>query len=322
MEITIIGAGALGTILGAHLIVAGHDVTIVARGRRAQDVTQYGLRVRGLVELNTPCRVVEKPETIVTADLLIFAVKTYHMAEATAQLSNATPLSVFSVANGVMKNEQLAATYGADKVLGCMANISGELLDAGTVEFTRNVQLYIGHTGAYTGPDASASAGALDAAGINTEASAQIETVEWSKFVGWVALFSLSLIARTTTGRFLENPRLAALGVRLIREMAHLAAARGIGLIDQSPVPVYSIASGSERIAIEKLNQIGRDLIASVPNHRMSSLQDLEAGRTLEVEETLGYALNEAARLGIDAPTLDVCYAAAAGLNTLAKNTQ
>ena len=322
MEVTIIGAGALGTILGAHLIAAGYEVTVVARGRRAQNVKQHGLSVRGLIELDTPCRVVEKPEAIAATDLLIFAVKTYHTAEAIERLSHTIPVSVFSVANGVMKNEQLAAAYGADKVLGCMANLSGELLDAGTVEFTRNVRLYIGPTRAYTGPDASAIADVLDAAGINTEASAQIETVEWSKFVGWVALFSLSLIARTTTGQFLENPRLAALGVRLIREMAHIAAARGIDLIDQSPVPVYSIASGPERAAVEKLIQIGRDLIAQTPNHRMSSLQDLEAGRTLEVEQTLGYALQEAARLGIDAPTLDVCYAAAAGLNTLPKNTQ
>ncbi len=203
-----------------------------------------------------------------------------------------------------------------------MANFSGELQARGSVEFTRNVRLYIGPTASYIGPDVRAIANMLDAAGINTESSARIETVEWSKFVGWIALFSLSLIARTTTGKFLDNPRLAGLGVRLIREMASIAAARGIELIDQSPVPVASIASGPERAAVEKLSQVGRELIASAPGHRMSSLQDLEAGRRLEVEETLGYALREAARLGIDAPTLDVCYAAAAGVNTLSKDTR
>ena len=322
MKITIIGAGALGTILGAHLIAAGHDLSVVARGRRAQHVKQHGLSVRGLAEIETPCEVVEQTDAITATELLIFAVKTYDMAAATERLSQVTPQSVFSVANGVMKNDQLAAAYGAGAVLGCMANFSGELQARGSVEFTRNVRLYIGPTASYIGPDVRAIANMLDAAGINTESSARIETVEWSKFVGWIALFSLSLIARATTGKFLDNPRLAGLGVRLIREMASIAAARGIELIDQSPVPVASIASGPERAAVEKLSQVGRELIASAPGHRMSSLQDLEAGRRLEVEETLGYALREAARLGIDAPTLDVCYAAAAGVNTLSKDTR
>ena len=322
MEVTIIGAGALGTILGAHLIAAGHEVAVVARGRRAQHVGQHGLSVRGLVELDTPCRVAEQSDANAKTDLLIFAVKTYHMAEAVQQNSHATPPSVFSVANGVMKNEQLAQAYGTTTVLGCMANFSGEMNDSGTVEFTRNVRLSIGRTAHYAGPDVGAIAKALDTAGINTEENAHIETVEWSKFVGWVALFSLSLIARTTTGVFLENRRLAALGVRQIREMAQIAAARGIQLIDQSPVPVATIASGPEDAAIEALRQIGRGLIAEAPGHRMSSLQDLEAGRRLEVEETLGYAVQEAARLGVDVPALDVCYAAAAGVNTLSKDTR
>ena len=49
----------------------------------------------------------------------------------------------------------------------------------------------------------------------------------------------------------------------------------------------------------------------------MSALQDLEAGRALEVHETLGYAVNEARRLGVPAPTLALCYDIAAGLNDL-----
>jgi 2-dehydropantoate 2-reductase len=317
MQVTIVGAGALGTILGAHLGAAGHDVTVVARGQRAKDIRVGGLRVRGLVELDQHCRVVEPDRASVETDLLIYAVKTYHMADATAALSKASPQAVFSVANGVLKNEQLAAVHGEAAVLGCMANFSGELLDSGVVEFTRNVRLAIGTRDGATRPDAGPIARVIDDAGIHTESVANIESVEWSKFVGWVALFSLSLMARTATGIYLENPRFAALGVRLIREVAQIAGARHIELIDQSPVPVAAIASGAERQAIERLRAIGRDLSVSAPDHRMSSLQDLQAGRPLEVEETLGYAVAEAARLDVAAPVLGVCYEYCSGLNTL-----
>ncbi|MEX2479557.1 MAG: 2-dehydropantoate 2-reductase [Gammaproteobacteria bacterium] len=313
MQFTLVGAGALGTILGAHLIAAGHDVRLIARGRRALQLADEGLKVRGLTELALPCEAVTKPDPTRDRGVLIFAVKTYHMDAALEATGELVPHAVFSLANGVMKNEQLARAFGRDRVLGCMANFSGELEDDGAVLFTRNVMLYLG------GPNAAAKelASVIDAAGINTEASPHIETVEWSKFVGWLALFALAVIARSTTGRCLDNLHFAHLGVAVIREAAAIAEARGITLIDQSPVPVRSLAMGPFREAVERLRQVGREMHETAPKHRMSALQDLEAGRELEVHETLGYAVREAARLGVDAPTLALCYEIGAGLNTL-----
>jgi 2-dehydropantoate 2-reductase len=72
-----------------------------------------------------------------------------------------------------------------------------------------------------------------------------------------------------------------------------------------------------EDAAIALLRRIGRDMQAQAPNHRMSALQDLEAGRALEVHETLGYAVTEATRLGLNAPALRLCYSLTAGLDAL-----
>lgn len=311
MQFTLVGAGALGTILGAHLIAAGHDVRLVARARRAGQLASEGLIVRGLTELALPCEVVTNPDPSRDRGILIFAVKTYHMDAALEATRALVPRAVFSLANGVMKNEQLAQTFGRERVLGCMANFSGELEADGAVLFTRNVMLHLG------GPNAAADAVAsvINAAGINAQASTPIETVEWSKFVGWVALFALAVIARSTTGRCLDNPHFAHLGVAVIREAAAIAEARGIALVDQSPLPVKSLAAGPFREAVERLRRVGREMLENAPNHRMSALQDVEAGRELEVHETLGYAVREAARLGVDAPTLALCYEIGAGLN-------
>lgn len=317
MQFTIVGAGALGSILGAHLVAAGHEVTLVARGARAAQLAQQGLRIRGLRDFDLRCRVVPPGAAAAQPGVLIYTVKTYQMDEALAAHASLAPEAVFSVANGVMKNEQLMATHGAGCVLGCMANVSGELHADGTVEFTRNVRMPLGPLAGYRGPDAGAIAAAIDAAGVVTPAVNDIETAEWSKFAGWLAMFTLAVIARTTTGVYLENAGLAAVGVKLVKEAVALARARGIALVDQSPIPVVSVAEAAMPAAVEILRDIGRNLIAQAPTHRMSALQDFDAGRRLEVHETLGYAQREASRLGVAAPTIALCYELVAGLDTL-----
>ena len=117
MQFTIVGAGALGTILGAHLVEAGHEVRMIARGTRAQALARDGLRVTGLRELSQPCTVAAAPEAGQDDDVLVYAVKTYHMAEALASVDGVTPRAVFSLANGVQKNEQLTGAFGAERVL-------------------------------------------------------------------------------------------------------------------------------------------------------------------------------------------------------------
>ena len=318
MQFTIVGAGALGSILGAHLLAAGHGVTMIARGARARFLTAQGLKIRGLRDLSQPCTVVTPGTLIATPGVLIYTVKTYQMDAALASLANLQPAAVLSVANGVMKNEQLVAVYGAERVLGCMANVSGELLANGEVSFTRNVRMPLGPLPGYRGPDALAIAAAIDTAGVVSAAVADIETIEWSKFAGWLAMFTLAVIARTTTGVYLENPSLAAVGVRLVKEAVALAQARGIALVDQSPLPVVSIAAAADPAqAAEILRAMGRSLQAEAPTHRMSALQDLEAGRPLEVHETLGYAQREAMRLGVPTPTIACCYELVTGLDAL-----
>lgn len=313
MRFSIVGAGALGTILASHLIEAGHEVRVIARGLRAQNLRNQGLRVRGLRELVVPCSVHEKLDPSDDPGTLIYAVKTYHMDAALADAEGVRPQLVFSMANGVMKNDQLVDAFGQSRVLGCMANFSGELNRDGSVEFTRNVCLFLG------GPDAATQAlvETINSAGIICAYSSQIESVEWSKYVGWVALFALSVISRANTGTFLLNPAFAAVATRVIREAAAIADRRGIALIDQSPMPVKSISELRIDQAIAKVQEVGAEFHRSAPEHRLSALQDLLAGRQLEVHETLGYAVREADRLGVPVPTLSELYQICAGLNDL-----
>ena len=315
MDVVIVGAGALGSILGAHLAQAGHGVSLIARGRRAAQVSEHGLRISGLADIDVTCPVITDPSAVSNAELLIVTVKTYDTQSAVEALPKGAFNSVFSVANGVLKNRQLAAHFGDASVLGCMANTSGELLDDGEVKFTRNVCLHIGELDQPTSRRVNGIAQAIADSGVNALVEDDIQTIEWSKFVGWAAIFVLAVTTRAATGKFLAEANCARLAATMIREMGAIASASNIEIIDQSPVPVASIVNGSLDDGQQILMDMGRQWTEAAPGHRLSALQDLERRKRLEVEETLGFAVQEAARLNIDVPTLATCYTLIAGVN-------
>jgi 2-dehydropantoate 2-reductase len=318
VQTVIVGAGALGTIIAAHLAQAGHDVTLVARGARARWLREHGMQVRGLLDAKLPANVVEDPSTLGDIDTLILGVKTYQMDDALAPIRHLRPRNVFSVANGVMKNEQLVDVYGADRVLGCMADTSGELHTDGVVEFTRNVSLNVGPFAASSLTDSSDVASTINASGLVCNAVDDIASVEWSKFVPWTAMFVLSLLARRTTGQYLSEPSLAGVAVRMMREAGAVAERLEIPLSDDAPMPVAKIiGAGSDQEAVDHVLAVGGVFSENAPTHRMSSLQDLDAGRRIEVEGTVGYLVRKADELGVCAPTLALNYQLVRGIDAL-----
>src|SRR5215475_613635 len=144
MKIVILGAGALGTVLGAHLARAGEDVTLIARGQRAAYLQEHGATITGLVDFTVPITVVTAPQQVHNADVLMVTVKTYDMDAALASVKHLDVGSVLSIQNGVLKDEQLAETFGWAKVLGAMTTLSAAVLPTGIVRFIANLGLYLG----------------------------------------------------------------------------------------------------------------------------------------------------------------------------------
>ena len=216
--------------------------------------------------------------------------------------------TAFSVQNGVLKNELLARVFGYSRVLGAMADFSGELLANGEVKFTRNVCLHLGDEKGGMSPRAQEMAKLIDGAGVRCVAASDIRTREWSKFSGWIAQFPLAVLTRQITWKFLMDEHSALVIVRIVREAAALAAAMGIELTDMPPLPVPSIANANDAQAIEIVRGIGQKFLDTSPEHRMSAQQDVLRGSRLEHEETLGYALEKAREFDVPMPTLDVCY--------------
>jgi len=308
MRFAILGAGALGTILGAHLSRAGHEVAMIVRGDRARVLQRQGLVLNGLADIKARPTVIDDPQKLRETGTLIVATKAIDSMQSLEALRHLRLDHALSVQNGVLKNELLARVFGFSRVLGAMADFSGELLANGEVEFTRNVCLHIGEEKGGASPRADELAAAIDSAGVRCVAASNIRTREWSKYAGWIAQFPLAVLTRQITWKFLMDERSAMVIVRIVREAAQLAAAMKIELSDMPPLPVPSIVNASDAQAVEIIRGIGQKFLDTSPEHRMSAQQDVLRGSRLEYEETLGYALARGRELGVPMPTLDTCY--------------
>ena len=304
-DFAILGAGAIGSIIGGHLARAGHAVVMLVRGPRADYLQQHGITLKGLAEFTTPVPTLRDPEALESAGTLIVATKTPGTAAALAPLRHAQLDVALSIQNGPLKNELLTQAFGRERVLGALADTSGELLPGGAVLFTRNVNIYLGELGGGDSARAQRIARTLDASGVRATATAEIQTLEWSKFCGWVGLMSLAVATRAPTWEFLADPDSALLLVRLLRETGVLARALGITLSDRAVLPAATLCAGSEQDGVALIRRLSGEYRANAPSHRLSALQDLEAGRPLEVNETLGYACDKARELKLDLPLLE-----------------
>ncbi len=317
IEFAIAGAGALGSIIGAHLARAGHSVLMLVRERRAQQIAQHGLCIKGLLEFSQPVPTLTEASRLAGAAVLIVATKSYATEAIVASLRGAAIGVAFSVQNGMMKDDVLAAAFGRGRVLGSLADLSGEMLGDGAVLFTRNVNLFVGELDGGDSTRAHDIARTIDAAGVRAHADPDILGLEWSKFAAWAAMMALSVTTRALTWKYLIDPATAQVVVGVVREVGTLAARLGVRLSDRAVLPVASICRESDQDAIALLQRFGLEMKSAAPLHRMSTLQDLEAGRPLEVEETLGYAARKAAELKLSLPLLDCFYSLVAGIDRI-----
>jgi hypothetical protein len=181
--------------------------------------------------------------------------------------------------------------------------------EGGEVLFTRNVNIYVGELPSGSSARAERIARVIDSSGVRSTAVPDVLSREWTKFVAWAGLMLMSITTRAVTWRYLSDPDCALVLVRLVREVAGIAKAAGVGLTTEDTLlPLQGILGDSEQAAVQAVLQAGRHFQTSSPNHRLSSLQDLEAGRPLEIQETLGYAVRRAQELQQPVPLLDALY--------------
>ncbi len=311
MKFVIVGAGALGSIYASYLARGGHQVSLIARGERAEALAKQGIPVTGQESFTARCDIVTQPGALREADVVIVSVKTYDTEQALAPLRGLKAKSAFSVQNGVLKNELLGKVFGEKATLGAVSMVGGDVLPAdgnlpGVVRYNMAGPTIIGETAGGESARVGEIVEAFVQSGLKAQASTDITSVEWSKFVGWSGFSSLAILTRLPTWRFMADADTALIAARVMRETANVAICHGVRLQDNG-FSSKQFVNASEQEAVKAVQVYGEKMKASAPEFRQSILQDADRNRRLEVNETLDYTLKLAAELGVPTPTLDLC---------------
>lgn len=144
MRIVVLGAGGVGSVIGGYLARRGIDVVMIARPGHTAAVQQNGLQLSGIENFRATVPTLADATQIHTADTVILTVKTKDMDRALAGIAHMQVGGLASLQNGLVKNEQIARVFGADRVIGATTMIGASLLRDGEVEYTLDGVTFFG----------------------------------------------------------------------------------------------------------------------------------------------------------------------------------
>ena len=286
MRIAILGIGDYGSRFAAQLIAAGEDVTLIARGKTLERLKKEGLSATkgpdtpamhiGKVEATDDC------SSVGPVDVVLMCVKLYQLDDAmeTASALVGPDTTVLGFQNGVTGENRLIERYGADRVVGVGA--SAPLVPLAIGELPRGLS-----------KRTSAIVQVFKKAGVNVVENENVIEAIWRKFIV-VCGGSVSALTRLSIGEVVKIPELRQLGRMAVSEAVELANAKGLSF-------------GPAEIA--KFDDVLDEVSVSNPDWRPSLLQDLDAGRPLELDAWSGGAVKVGQELGIATPVNFSIYA-------------
>ncbi len=289
MKIAVMGAGAIGGYFGGRLAQAGFDVSFIARGAHLDVIRKNGLKVLSPLGDFTihPATVTDDPAEIGPVDVILFMVKNYDTLQAAEQIR---PLvgpdtAIIPFQNGVEARAMLSNVLGARHVLGGVAFIPASIQEPGVIKHNAELaKLVFGEFDKQITPRAVAFLDALEKAGVTGEIPADISMVLWSKLMFLTSMSAINCITQQPVGLVQSDGETIALYMDAMREVAAVATAHGVSL-------------GEEEIA----NNMA--LAKSFPpNNKTSMFQDLEAGRSLEIDYLSGAVVRLGREKGIETP--------------------
>jgi 2-dehydropantoate 2-reductase len=214
--------------------------------------------------------------------------------------------------NGVVKNEQLARVFGWEKVVGATTMIGASLLRAGEVEYTLDGITFFGELDRRQSERVDQIVQMFVQSGLKAAVADDIESVEWTKQAFQNPFAPLSAITRLPVHRVWSSPQLATLSVHMFREVVAVAKARGVALSQHPAWSLFNIEVWRDapfQQAVHMIVEVGTRVGASGRTHIIPSmLQDVLAGKQTEIEETVGYVMNEGQRLGVPVPYTEFAY--------------
>ena len=296
-RVLVAGAGALGSVIGGFLRLAGHDVTLLGRDAHLESIRTQGLHIDGLwgnhrvggFELTSRPADARGP-----FEAVLLTVKSYDtaaMAAAVAPLLGADGV-IISLQNGLGNAEVIAAHVGSARVLAARVIFGAELMAPGHVRVTVYADPVL--IGDWGGRPAQARwwAEQFAAAGIPAAYCDDVRAALWGKLLYNAALNPLGALLGVHYGALAELTHTRAIMDAVLEEAFAVACAEGVQFPWTSAAQYRAVFYGR--------------LVPSTFHHRSSMLQDLERGRATEIDAINGQVWQRGAAHGIVTPVNEV----------------
>lgn len=312
MRICIFGAGAIGGYMGAKLAAAGADVSLVARGPHLAAMQARGLT---LIEeggtRTVPVRAASDPAALGPQDYVIVTLKAHSVPAVVPQLSrllgaegtlvsgvNGLPWWYFHRHGGPLEGRRLESVdpgglqwdgLGPDRVLGCVVYPAAEVVEPGTVRHLEGNRFSLGEPSGEKSDRALRLSEALTAAGLKAPVRPRLRDEIWVKLWGNLSFNPISALTGATLDRLCTDPGTRAVARSMMLEAQAIAERLRV----KFPIDVERRIDGG----------------AAVGAHRTSMLQDLEAGRPMEIEALVGSVAELGRIVNLPTPTIDTVLA-------------
>ena len=326
MKICVVGAGAIGGYLAVRLAGVGHDVSVIARGPHLAAIRANGLR---LIEADSVAEQVatnlvatDRIADLEAQDIVLLALKA-HQIEAVVDdlprlfgsetvmitLQNGIPWWYFQklggeYANQVVKtvdpNGELLERIDPDRLIGCIAYPAATVAEPGVIKHIEGNRFPVGELDGTETERVRMVSKVLTDAGFKSRVLDDIRSEIWLKLWGNLTFNPISALTHSTLVDICQFPLTRELAATMMTEAKTVAERLGAGF----RVPMERRIAGAE----------------AVGKHKTSMLQDVEAGKPLEIDGMLGVVVELAETTGVEVPTLRALYACVSLLNETLQN--
>ena len=314
MKIAIIGAGAIGGFVGLRLALACEQVTFIARGATLDALRARGLKLIGAdgkEEHLAHVRATDNYAKAGSQDLVILALKAHQVESVVHDLpkllgpdtvivpmQNGIPFWYFHGFEGPLEdahiesvdpNGLIANKIPCERVLGCVVYPAAELIAPGVIKHIEGNRFPVGEPDGSNSARAQRVSQAFIKAGLKSPVLEDIRSEIWLKLWGNLSFNPISVLSRATLAGICQYAPSRAVAAAMMSEAQIVAEKLG----STFRVPLEKRIAGAE----------------GVGHHKTSMLQDLEAGKTLEIDALLGSVVELARLTNTDTPHIDTVYA-------------
>jgi 2-dehydropantoate 2-reductase len=315
MKVAVVGAGAIGALVGACLARGGTDTHLIARGVHLEALRRDGVRVTGAIgDFRVNAHATGDPADVGAVDVVFLGLKAYAYPDAAPLIApllgpdtavvaaqNGIPWWYFHGHGGPYDGRRLesvdpggavSAAIPPERAIGCVVYPAAELAAPGVVRHIEGTRLSLGEPGRGSSDRCRRLADALKAGGLKGRVADDLRGEIWLKLLGNATFNPLSALTGATMAQLSQFAPTRSLIAEMMREIATVAEAVG-------QTPSVSI---EQRLAGA----------AAVGEHKTSMLQDFEAGKRLELDVLTGAVLEIGELAGVALPAVSAVHASVA----------